>query len=384
MRSLILSLALVAPVHALQSFSVAASGDFSRVRYGELVTRLVEADGRERPAVLRYVVHTPIGTPRALVVLLPDGHGLVGDKVTGRVLSTPEDYLYEQAPLFAELGFLALVVDRTSAEEALNDRAHDLFRLTPAHGQDLATVIRAENREGLDVFFVGAGRGSLSAVSQHKLARAIALFQPVTSGPGPVLGGSEHPSLQPSSVTVPVHVMAELGSSSAVTSPRHALDLELDFLLAGVPAAFSLLDADPVDLGPAAGTAVEGHFRLPASDAVDTRAVAKITRFLGLVQLWDQGANPDNEAPLAGGTTVRSGDGASVTIDLSTLALDPDGDTLEFALPHALSSRGAALSLEEGRVTYVPAQTGITDGFVFGVTDGKGAWVHELVVVVVD
>jgi len=384
MRSLLLLLALAGPVGALQGLSPARPEASPRARYGELVTRLVEVDGVEQPAVLRYAVHTPIGEPRALVVLLPDAHGLTGERVTGRLGSIPDDYLYQQAPLFADQGFLTVVADRTSAEAELDDAKYDLFRLSAAHGQDLAAVIRAENRAGLDVFFVGAGSGSLSAVAQHRLARAIALFQPLTSGPGLVLGDPEHPSLQPSSVTVPVHIMTELSSSSAVTSPRHALDLELDFLLAGVPAAFSLLDADPAEAGPLESQVLEGHFRLPAGDAIDTRAVAKITRFLGLVQLWDQGAYPDNERPLAGGTTVRAKAGLPVTIDLSTLALDPAGDELRFSLPHATSNRGSLLSLDGDKVTYTALQAAMTDGFVFGVSDDKGARVHELVVVVVE
>lgn len=390
MRFLALLLALAGPVSALQGTFPAsgpATGASSRVRYGELVTRLAERDGREQPAVLRYVVHTPIGTPRGLAVLLPDETGLRGDRVTGRVHRTPEDFLFEQAPLFAEQGFLTLVVDRTSTEDGLSADEYDLFRLSAAHAQDLATVIRAENRDGHDVFFVARGRGTLSAVAQHRLARAIALFQPITSGTGLVLGDPEVPSLQPSSVTVPVHLMSELGVASGVTSPRNALDLELEFLLAGVPAAFSLLDTDPLEPGALESSPVEGHFLLDIGEAIDTRAVAKIGRFLTLVQLWDETMHPGNEAPLAGGTTLRiaceAGDEA-IELDLSTLALDPEGGTLTFSLPHAVSSRGAELALVGDKVTYTPSEKGLTDGFVFGVSDGRGKKIHEVVVVTVE
>jgi hypothetical protein len=68
---------------------------------------------------------------------------------------------------------------------------------------------------------------------------------------------------------------------------------------------------------------------------------------------------------------VTTGVSSSVTVDLSRLVTDPDRDPLTFSLPYATSTRGAAITLAGSIATYQPSQAGITDGFVYVVSDGK-------------
>ncbi len=68
-------------------------------------------------------------------------------------------------------------------------------------------------------------------------------------------------------------------------------------------------------------------------------------------------------------------------VNLVTLTGDADRDRLTFFLPYAASSGGAALTLHGSTVHYAPSQAGITDGFVYGVSDGRGGVSAGVVVV---
>jgi len=84
--------------------------------------------------------------------------------------------------------------------------------------------------------------------------------------------------------------------------------------------------------------------------------------------------------------SVSTAADTAVTIDLAGLALDADGDTLSYSLPHPTSNRGGTLSLNGSSVQYTPPAgfSNRTDGFVFQVSDGKGGKTNGIILVAVD
>lgn len=90
---------------------------------------------------------------------------------------------------------------------------------------------------------------------------------------------------------------------------------------------------------------------------------------------------PFNERPLGRGAVFSTTAGRPIHVDLSSLAEDADADPLTFSLVHKLSSRGADLTIDGSTVTYTPGEADAVDGFVFGVSDGKGGVSHAVVTV---
>lgn len=105
--------------------------------------------------------------------------------------------------------------------------------------------------------------------------------------------------------------------------------------------------------------------------------LSQLNRFPG-----KHGADPEkvlgddrNHRPVAVSGSANVSPGGTLQFDLSSLAADPDGDALEFFLPHNTSGRASTdnLSLVGPIVTYTPpAGSNFTDGFIYGIRDGRG------------
>jgi dienelactone hydrolase len=115
-----------------------------------------------RPGVKeRMLVLTP-PDPKAAVVLFAGGHGGLQITPTGSFTWGQNNFLVRSRQLFADQGFLVVVVDAPSDHQ----RAPFLsgFRTSPEHAADIKAVIAwIRKQANLKVWLVGTSRGTESA-----------------------------------------------------------------------------------------------------------------------------------------------------------------------------------------------------------------------------
>lgn len=373
---------------------------------GSITTRKTNVNGTEVDVSVKYMVHVPNRTPKGLVVLFSGrvgNAGIQGNQKGGAVTSTGQNFLVRSAQLFAEEGYLAVTIDRPLrpgltglVPEFPTILGFDRYRVSPKHAQDIVTilhdlpnVIPTVNTSNLDVLLAGISRGAISAVAQSKLSNGISIQSPVTSG-NTLFVGCTAPAadptdvtsclrLQPSFVKVPVDILAHELDGCPRSTPADSEALLNAFLAAGVESNFDDIDGG-FDLSSLTDDLC-GNLAFHSFLGIETEAVEKITESLD-----DFLGEDENNKPIAQPTTVSitGSSGDKVSINLAGLANDPDGDALSFSLSHPKSSRGADLSIEGSVVTYTINETGITDGFVYIVSDGKGGKSAAVVTVEVD
>jgi predicted RNA-binding protein with TRAM domain len=344
-------------------------------KFKSRIGRFEEIAGVEVAVVLDWMVHKPTSKPKALVVLLMGGagqadiekgpKGSVAAGVTG-------NFLVRSAQLFAEAGYLAVSVDApedlfSNYLYSASNATFDAYRVSAKASQDLATVIAAANGgKNLNVFLAGTSRGANFAVAKHPLAVGVSLSSPI-SAPG---GGSPIyvDAAAAAAVGIPSHVLSNLhddlgvGCLVAQRSAAAALSFSGDTILLGTQNRFDDLFSTLITGGFCDALSPHGFY------GIETSAVAAMTDWMDDVRT----ALPANTRPRAKKATRTVKFGDILQVDLAKLAKDKDGDGLTFSLPHAISSRGAPISLAASVVTYTPVQAGIVDGFVYVVADGKG------------
>lgn len=343
-------------------------------RYGVMVTRRDVINGVEGDVTVQFMLHRPSGWPKALVVLFAGGNGdtgITGEPATGQVFTAGQNFLVRSAELFARGGHLTLTIDRPS-NGPLPNPAYDLYRVSAAHAHDIVAVTSRVNWLNLDVFLAGTSRGTLSVVAQHMVGIGSMLSTPVTSPAGTSLyiGHPGTPNLQPGFVGAPVQVLFHGQDGCFVTTPANSVTLHTQFLLAGVDSQLEML------LG---GFDLTGTDGIDACDAltfhgflgIENAAVRRITNRMDHILARNHARFPRNHRPRAHAIVLTTPVASPVSVDLSRLAADPDHDRLVFSLPYATSTRGAPITLTGSVATYRPTQAGITDGFVYVVSDGK-------------
>lgn len=372
---------------------------------GSLKTRKTTVDGSEVDVTVKYMVHTPAGTPKGLVVLFTGrvgNAGIQGNQKGGAVTSAGQNFLVRSAQLFAEEGYLAVTIDRplrpsleppptpALVPEFPTVLGFDRYRVSPKHAQDIVAVLHdlpnvvpGVDTAGLHVLLAGISRGAISAVAQNKLGIGISIQSPVTSGDTLSVGCTNRPEcfprLQPSFVKVPVHLLAHEQDGCPRSRPQDSEALHQSFLNAGVESDFDDIDGGfdlTAQTGDPCGVLAHHSFL-----GIETEAVEQITEALD--DFLDE--IEENSKPVAEptSTSITGSTGTEVMMDLGGLASDPDGDALSFSLSHPRSSRGATLAIEGSVVTYTINETDITDGFVYIVSDGKGGVSSAVVTVLV-
>ena len=347
------------------------------------------ATGTTLDITVEYMVHLPLGTPKATVVLFAGGNGdtgIAGNDATGVVTNAGNNFLVRSAQLFADAGFLTVTIDRP---QPIPSDAYDQYRVSPRHANDIVAVLlevnTLYNASQLHVFLAGTSRGALSVVAQNILGIGSLLSSPVNSVNDGLWVGSDspHPRLVPSFVTVPVHVLAHAQDGCDLSSAAHSKNLHTDFHAAGVEAFFNSVDGGfVVDDDPCNATTFHGFL------GIERTAVQKITDRMEYFLKKQSKEAPGNgkpalviNAPYATSTATDT----PVAIDLAGLAVDADNDPLTYLLPHATSNRGGSLSLNGSTVEYTPPLgfTNRTDGFVFQIDDGKGGKSNGVILIAV-
>jgi len=293
---------------------------------------------------VEYMVHLPLGTPKATVVLFAGGNGdtgIAGNDATGVVTNAGNNFLVRSAQLFADAGFLTVTIDRP---QPIPSDAYDQYRVSPRHANDIVAVLlevnTLYNASPLDVFLAGTSRGALSVIAQNSLGIGSLLSSPVNSANDGLWVGSDspHPRLIPSFVTVPVHVLAHSQDGCFVSTAANSKNLHNDFRAAGVEAFFNSVDGGfVVDADPCNATTFHGFL------GIERSAVQKITDRMEYFLKKQSKDAPGNSKPALVANAPHLASTATdtpIAIDLAGLALDANLDPLTYLLPHAASNRG--------------------------------------------
>ncbi len=349
--------------------------------YGEVATRTMETGV---PVTVKYIVMHPSNgsAPKAAVYLIGGADldmGITGDAATGAIITSGGNFLVRTAQLFAQAGYLAIAMDRPSdrptATPADVTQNVDEYRISVDHATDILAVLKQVNTDSLDVFLSGTSRGAISVVANNLIAAGISLSSAVTRGstlfPDRLfVNDPDVPSLQPGFVQRPAHVLLNTNDLCAFTRPVDSQALFDNLTAAGVNAAIDAVSGGVFVTSPASSFDVCGALHFHGYLGIEPTAVGAVTSWLdGRVA-----ALAGNRRPDAAFATVATAAGVQKQVNLSTLTRDLDGDTLSYALSHATTSRGGAVSLTGSMVTYTPpvGASNVTDYFVYVVTDGKG------------
>lgn len=347
--------------------------------YGIVNTRQENAVGATLDVTVQYMVHVPVGEPKAVVMLFAGGNGdtgIQGNDATGEVTHAGNNFLVRSAQLFSEDGFLAVTIDRPSTTVGLSNADFDLYRVSPRHAHDIAAVLSEVNAlfgtAQLDLFLAGTSRGAISVVAQNMLGIGSMLSSAVTSPSGNNLwvgSTSTQPRLVPEFVDVPAQVLAHEGDGCFVSTPANSAILHSDLIDAGASSVFNQLNGGfIVDPDPCQAKTLHGFL------GIENAAVDTITdRMNGILAVNDK-LHPGNHKPRARNARFRTHGGVPILINLAALTSDPDGNFLFHSLPHNASSRGAKLLKFGPFVLYIPpaSLSNVLDGFVYTAADGKG------------
>lgn len=313
-----------------------------------------------------YMVHTPSGTTKGIIVLIAGGNS--DSKIEGTdgnpATRSSGNFLIRSAHLFAENGYKVISLDRPSDWSSYT--GYDDYRISVKHAVDISTIINAENGSNLPVIIAGTSRGAISAVSQAKLADAISLSSPVTSGSGfPV---SESGSVKPGSVTVPAHVMWHVNDACGVSTPTGSSAIVSDFnpdaSSNSISGGFSATDGS--DCG---GSSPHGFY------GIETCAT-------GLATGWIDGLSLPDSKPTAGSSALNFTQATGAGIDISGLTSSANGGALTITLPYSATTLGGTISIADNTVLYnPPALNGVVDSFVYIVEEAGGGKSHNVLTI---
>jgi len=327
--------------------------------YGALVVRH-KTNGTA--VTMDYMVHEAIGPAKALLVLIAGGQLNAGITGSGAVVTgSGGNFLVRSAHLFAARGFKVVTIDRPDDYQdvvGVDTRGwlYDSYRTSSRHSVDLSTVIYATNTTNLPVVIAGTSRGAISAVAQQRLAAAIALSSPVTSGNGTPVGSASVPMTS----SLPVHVLWHTQDGCNVSTPAGSEGIARSSATAiGNPMEGGF--NDPAQPDPCQANTVHGFL------GVESCAVGKQAA-------WIDTRNLPTAIPTANAVSDTTQAPLPVTVDLSGFAFPAAGGALTFSLPHSTSALGGTLSLVGAEVTYNPplGVSNTTDRFVYRVQEANG------------
>ncbi len=344
--------------------------------YGQLTPRY-KLDGT--PVTIDYMVHSPSGTPKALVVLIAGGALKAGIKDAdgdGIADASRGNFLVRSAHRFMKAGYRVVTVDRPSdytdygyaSGASSPGYLYDAYRIKMDHAVDLAAIIQAENSAHLPVVIAGTSRGAISAVAQGLLASAIALSSPVTAdAAGSVLqypvGSAEVPV---SSIKRSTHLLIHTNDRCTNSDVKRSRDLFNQIVDLGVAVRGDEVSGGFYDT---VRNDACGAFDYHGFTGIETCAVERVTTWMDGIVVGG------NAQPIAQNVTINLGD----PLTLSAYANDPDGDPLTYRLPGSQTVLGGNVSVDasSGAVTYTApsrpsGQPATKDAFAYVVEDGKG------------
>ena len=208
MRKLTLSrmAAVVAGAILLIAFAVPAAAEAN-------VTELTLDDGG-----IQRVLYTAPANPRAALIMLPGGNGMVEFGPDGAFRRGGGSFLLRTLPLWQAQGFAVAVLTPPNGMSLLG------YRHTPAYAAAIGQAVEfVRNRTNVPVWLVGTSQGTTAAVGgAARLSGKVAGIVVMSSVTGRSSAGETLFDSEPERVTVPVLIVANSSDTCPASLPKDA------------------------------------------------------------------------------------------------------------------------------------------------------------------
>jgi len=167
---------------------------------------------------MQRLLYTAPPNPRAAVLMLPGGNGMVEIGPDGGIGRLGANFLLRTSPTWQAQGFAVAVVTPPNGMSLLG------YRHTPAYAAQLGEVVDfIHTRTSAPVWLVGTSQGAIAAVSGGaRLGGKIAGIVVSSSVTGRSNSGETLFDSDPGSVTVPALVVANTGDTCQASPPGEA------------------------------------------------------------------------------------------------------------------------------------------------------------------
>ena len=177
------------------------------------VTDLPLEDGGSQ----RVLYAAPVN-PRAALVMLPGGNGMVEIGHDGSIRRMGESFLLRTLPLWQARGFAVAVLSSPNGMSLLG------YRHTPAYAATIGQAVDfISGRANVPVWLVGASQGSIAAVgAAARLGAKVGGIVMISSVTGRSSSGETLFDSEPGLVAVPALIVANAGDACPASPPGDA------------------------------------------------------------------------------------------------------------------------------------------------------------------
>jgi pimeloyl-ACP methyl ester carboxylesterase len=164
------------------------------------------------------VLYAAPANPRAVLVMLPGGNGMVEIGDDGSIRRMGEGFLLRTLPLWQGRGFAVAVLSSPNGMSLLG------YRHTPAYAEMIGQAVDfVRSRTTVPVWLVGASQGSTAAVgAAARLGDKVAGIILISSVTGSSSSGETLFDSAPELVTVPALIVANTGDVCSASPPGDA------------------------------------------------------------------------------------------------------------------------------------------------------------------
>jgi pimeloyl-ACP methyl ester carboxylesterase len=156
--------------------------------------------------------------PRAALIMLPGGNGMVEIGMDGSIRNMGESFLLRTLPLWQAQGFAVAVLSPPNGMSLLGYRHTASYAATIGQAVDFV-----RSHANAPVWLVGASQGSIAAVAGGaRLGPRIAGIVVISSATGRSSSGETLFDSEPGLVSVPALVVANNGDTCPVSPPQDA------------------------------------------------------------------------------------------------------------------------------------------------------------------
>lgn len=165
---------------------------------------------------MQRVLYAGPSNPRAALIMLPGGNGMVEFGPGGTFRRMGNSFLLRTLPLWPEQGFAVAVLSSPNGMSLLG------YRHTPAYAAAIGQAIDfIRSRAAVPVFLVGSSQGATAAVGgAARLGEKVAGIILMSSVTGRSSAGETLFDSDPGQVTVPALIVSNTGDTCAASAPK--------------------------------------------------------------------------------------------------------------------------------------------------------------------
>jgi len=174
---------------------------------------------------MQRVLYVGPENPRAALIMLPGGFGMVEIGQDGAIRRAGEGFLFRTLLLWQSHGLAVVVITSPNGMSLLG------YRHTPAYAAAIGQVVDIiRSRANVPVWLVGTSQGAIAAVNGGaRLGDKIAGIVVASSVTRRNSSGERLFDSKPGLVQVPVLIVANRGDNCSVSPPRHAKKIAAAF-----------------------------------------------------------------------------------------------------------------------------------------------------------